>query len=360
MKKIIGLLLAVLMCIGMVGCISGQSTIVEETRSIIDGASREVIIPQKIERIVCVGVGALRYTCYMQGEELVVGVEDYETEPGMSRLYNHVNFDQFKDLPIIGTNGEPFVEEIINVAPEVIVMSQSAAVDADELQNKTGIPVVVVPGSDTTLDEKAYQTIKIMGELYNKVERANELTNYLKGIEADITKRTKDVAMADKPSTYVCGVSFKGAHGFEGTEAGYGPFKLIGANNLADTVNHEGAFDIDLEQILKWDPEIIFIDTNGMQLVNEDYAKNKDFYEGLTAVKEGRVYSQISFRSCAANLDTALIDAYYAGTILYPEQFADIEIESKVGEIFEVLLGTNPYPEMKENGYELKAITIGQ
>ena len=70
--------------------------------------------------------------------------------------------------------------------------------------------------------------------------------------------------------------------------------------------------------------------------------------------------SQISFRSCAANLDTALIDAYYAGTILYPEQFADIEIESKVGEIFEVLLGTNPYPEMKENGYELKAITIGQ
>ena len=52
---------------------------------------------------------------------------------------------------------------------------------------------------------------------------------------------------------------FKGAHGFEGTEAYYGPFELIHANNLANTTDQTGAFDIDLEQVLTWDPEIIFL-----------------------------------------------------------------------------------------------------
>ena len=70
---------------------------------------RSVEIPADVQRIVCVGVGALRYTCYVGGADRVVGVEDYETKPGMSRLYNYVNFDRFQDLPVTGTNGEPFV-----------------------------------------------------------------------------------------------------------------------------------------------------------------------------------------------------------------------------------------------------------
>ena len=279
---------------------------------------------------------------------------------GMSRLYNYVNFDKFKDLPVTGTNGEPNIEEIITAGPQVIVMSSYASADADDLQEKSGIPVVMVPGSDTTLDDNAYETIRIMGELYGKEDRAQELTAYLKGIQKDLDDRTADIPEEDKPSVYVAGVSFKGAHGFEGTEAYYGPFELIHANNLANTTDQTGAFDIDLEQVLTWDPEIIFLDFNGMSLINEDYADNPDYYQNLTAVKEGKVYSQISFRSSASNLETALADAYYAACIMYPEQFSDIDPVEKAGEIFTALLGTNPYEDLKEAGYEFRQITIGE
>lgn len=291
---------------------------------------------------------------------MVVGVEDYEVKEGMSRLYNYVNFDKFKDLPVTGTNGEPNIEEIITAGPQVIVMSSYASADADDLQEKSGIPVVMVPGSDTTLDDNAYETIRIMGELYGKEDRAQELTAYLKGIQKDLDDRTADIPEEDKPSVYVAGVSFKGAHGFEGTEAYYGPFELIHANNLANTTDQTGAFDIDLEQVLTWDPEIIFLDFNGMSLINEDYADNPDYYQNLTAVKEGKVYSQISFRSSASNLETALADAYYAACIMYPEQFSDIDPVEKAGEIFTALLGTNPYEDLKEAGYEFRQITIGE
>lgn len=360
MKKLLVMLLTLSMVLSMaVGTVTVFAE-TEETRVIVDSMDRSVEIPADVQRIVCVGVGALRYTCYVGGADRVVGVEDYETKPGMSRLYNYVNFDRFQDLPVTGTNGEPFVEEIVNVEPQVIVMSAYAKQDPDELSQKTGTPVVVVPGSDTTLDEKAYTTIRILGELYGLEDRAEALTSYLLGIQEDLEQRTVSIPDDQKPSCYVGGVSFKGHHGFEGTEAYYGPFELIHANNLANTTQQTGAFNIDVEQVLSWDPEFIFLDFNGMKLINEDYQAHPDFYEALTAVQEGKVYSQISFRSSASNLETALADAYYAACIMFPQQFQDIDPVEKAGEIFTMLLGSNPYDDLKGAGYEFRPIVIGE
>lgn len=353
MKRIVRAWALALMCLAL-----ALPAVAEETRMLTDAAGREVEIPAQVERVVCTGVGALRYTCYVGAQELVVGVEQYETEPSLERLYSYVNRDRFAGLPAIGANGEPDAEAILAADPQVIVMS--AYVDgADDLQARTGIPVVVVPGSDTTLDDGAFETIRLLGELYGVENRAAELTDYLREVEADLAARTADIPAEEKPSVYVCGVSFQGAHGFEGTEAHYGPLELIGADNLANQTGQASAFDIDPEQVLAWDPDVILIDYNGLPLIAEDYAADPDFYNALTAVREGRVYAQISFRSYASNLETALADAYYAGTVIYPERFADIDIAQKADEIFTMLLGEAVYADLVENGYAFQAVKLG-
>ena len=96
MKKIIAFFLLAVLCLSLfAGCqTTGENA--DNTRTITDSAGRQVNVPDKVESIVCVGVGALRYTCYVGAQDLVVGVEDYEVKPGMTRLYNYVNLNKNK------------------------------------------------------------------------------------------------------------------------------------------------------------------------------------------------------------------------------------------------------------------------
>lgn len=202
-RRWICLLLAVLMVLACTAC--GAKTNDDasgDVRTLTDGKNRTVEVPKQVDRVVCVGVGALRYSCYVGAADRAVGVEDYETKAGMSRLYNYVNFDKFKDLPVTGTNGEPYVEQIIDVAPQVIVMSAYASCDADELSAKTGIPVFVVPGSDTTLDDAAYETIRLLGELYGLETRAQELPSTSRASRPTSTRaRPRSRTIRSRPST---------------------------------------------------------------------------------------------------------------------------------------------------------------
>ena len=88
---------------------------------------------------------------------------------------------------------------------------------------------------------------------------------------------------------------------------------------------------------------------------------NPDFYDSLSAVENGRLYSQISFRSSATNAELALADAYYAGTVLYPEQFADIDPAEKFDEIFRMMLGVeDAYSQYAAQGYTFSELKLGE
>ncbi|MFR8333973.1 MAG: hypothetical protein ACLU9S_17750 [Oscillospiraceae bacterium] len=87
---------------------------------------------------------------------------------------------------------------------------------------------MMVPGSDTTLDDKAYETIhRILGELYGKEDRAEELTVYLHGIEKDLGPAGGGYP-EEQPTAYVCGVSFKAPTGLKEHRGFYGPLSSSG------------------------------------------------------------------------------------------------------------------------------------
>lgn len=337
------------------------------TQKVTDLLEREVEVPANVDSVIALGAGALRMISYAGAQNMVIGVEESEHDQTLAKCYNYVNYDSFKDLPIVGTGGagtyEAYEEEILELAPDVIFAAYPEDL-ADDLQNKTGIPVVVITYDGGMFDEKLYKSMEIIGDVLNCQDRCTEVVDALKGWQEDLNNRTANIPEESKPIAFTGACSFKGGHGIEGTYAQFPPFTAIGAKNVADGLSESPkGIVVDLEQITVWDPEYIFLDPNNMNLVNEDYKVNPNFYESLSAVKNGKVYTQVAYNWYTTNVETAVVDSYYAGKIMFPDAFEDVDIKVLADEVYTTLLGdaaAGYYDALVEGGLGWRQLTIGK
>ena len=383
MKKVLALLFVFIMIAGLAACntpsASNTSTPPTEsstppssptedstTRTVTDVWGRAVEIPSTVEGIICLGSGAPRMAAYLDVIDMLVGAEDSDIGTlTVSRDYSPVYHEALKALPSVGAGGgsgnnNGYPEQIITIAPDVILACFSAEA-AEELQKQTGIPVVAVRYISTGLaNDTFYAAMRVFAEVVGAETRCEEVLSFIDSCKEDMNNRTKDVPESEKLKAYTGAVTFNGKHGFAGTYSKFGPFAVVNALNVADEVSEEGFYETDLEKIIVWDPDVIFLDPGNMSLVNDEYATNPEYFKTVRAVQEGRVYTMPSFNAAGTNISYALMDAYYAGIVLFPEQFADIDIAEKSAEILTLFLGENIYDEMAEGGLYYGTITIGE
>jgi iron complex transport system substrate-binding protein len=148
----------------------------------------------------------------------------------------------------------------------------------------------------------------------------------------------------------VGGIGYRGAFGIESTEKRYTPFDWLGVNNVAERVPGIGSHVfMDKEGLLRLNPDVIFIDGGGLALVQDDFRKKPEFYKALKAFANDQVYALLPFNWYTTNIDTALVDAYAVGKILYPKQFEGLDPESEADKIYSFLVGRPVYQEMKKD-----------
>lgn len=376
MRRFVALLLALLALTALSACgatpaeesDSTQTAVDADSdavRTVVDCYGREVEILEEVKTVVCTGSGALRMVCYLQCADKLVGVEDTDKnyETSTLRDYAHVYYETLQALPSIGKGGgtanTAYVEELIALQPDVILSGYSQEA-LEDLARTTGIPCVSVRAlSINFIDESFYTAMAVAADVLGAQARCEEILTWIDGCKADLSARTADIPEADKPLCYAGAVTYSGTHGFTGTYSNFGPFLAIGARNAADEVEEEGYYDADPEKILSWDPDVIFLDPGSLDLVQEEYASNPGFFDALTAVQTSQIYACVSYNNYSTNVGYAIADAYYAGTVLFPEQFADVDIAAKTDEILEFLLGEGYYTDMTDDGLAFGPLEIG-
>ena len=338
------------------------------TITVTDLTNRTVTVPASPQRIIGVGAGDVRMLVYLQSTDKIVGVDQMEKGPtnktalgmgmpsGTDRPYSLAH-PELGEKPYIGTNRVDDPELIIAQKPDVIFATWRTAKDADALQEKTGVPVVTLVSGDLGKSKaQFYQSLRLMGKILGKDARAEEVIAFIDATIADLNTRTADAAKTQSKKVYIGGVSFNGAHGILSTEPTYPSLKMINGNNVASGAGTGGQVMIDKEQLLAWDPDVIFIDESSYALVAADL---KDpTYQSLKAVKNKQVYGLMPYNWYANNYDTVLANAYYMGKILYPDQFSDIEPGQKADEIYTTLDGKAVYSDMKELFGGYKPLTV--
>lgn len=361
MKKMFASLLIMLCVTGVV--IAKSEPTDGKTITVTDMAKRTVVVPFDPQRIICLSSGTLRLITYLQATDRVVGIEDFEKARSFARPYI-IAHQELTNLPKIGPGGpgsinkEPDLEAVLQLEPDIIFISYMESSNADALQKKIGIPVVVLThGRFASFDELVYDSLRVAGKILNKEKRAEEVIAFIENYRKDLKARTGDIPDSTKPEVYIGAIGYKGVQGIESTDVGYTPFQWIGANNVAKKISDkkEHLF-VDKEQLLSLNPSMIFIDGGGLNLVKQDIAKRPDYYKGLKAFNDGKVYILYPFNYYVTNVDTAIADAYAAGKILYPDKFKDVDLQKKADEIYSFLVGKPVYKDMEKDFGPLGAV----
>ncbi len=331
-----------------------------EARVITDAAGRLVEIPDRVERVICSGPGALRLLTYLEAQDRAVAVDSMERRKPRfeARPYALAN-PQFKALPLFGNfRGHDNPELILGLAPPPQVIFKTFAAmghDPVELQQKTGIPVVILNYGDLGVNRRHfYQALEIMGVVLDRQARARRLISFFDAAIADLKGRTADIPDDQRPACFVGGIAFKGPHGFQATEPGYPPFVFAGLRNLAHdpkmgktALRHS---NIAKEKIVLWDPGFLFMDLSTLQMGNGSGAlhelKTDPAYRSLTAVKNGRVYGLLPYNWYTRNFGSILANAYFLGNLFFPERFTDIDPVARADEIYLFLVGNPVFKQM--------------
>jgi iron complex transport system substrate-binding protein len=353
-KECFIILVFVLSSLLLGGCTSdvADSRLMENKIFVTDVLGRTVEIDKEAKRVVTVGPGALRLCCYFNNISMIVGVEQIDKDITTGKSYL-MAYPELANLPVIGQGGpnnSPDAEKILTVAPDIIFSTYATdKTTVDKLQSKIGVPVIAIGyGASATFDYNVYTSLRLIGKTTGMEQKAEEIIGYMESCKNDLYMRTKEISDDGKSSVYVGGLGMKGAHGIESTQAKYSLFDAVNAKNVVDEIEATGTLMIDKEKLIEWNPDKIFIDLSGFELILQDYKKNPSYYNALSAFKNCEVYSLLPYNFYSTNIDTAIADAYYIGKVLYPEKFADIDPVKKADEIYKTLLNKELYNEMAE------------
>ncbi len=326
------------------GCKHTSKKEVKEKQVITDMLGRKLSIPKDIKRVICLRAGALRMLVYLDASKYAVGIEEGEVRGNRPYIMAHPELLQ---LPIIGPSMGGDAELIAEASPELIFVTYSTVSDADALQKQTGIPVVAItcPEFDQQPDT-LFASLLLMGQILGKTARADSLISYMQQSIDALKARSSGVNNTNKPSVFVGGISYSGARGILSTQAAYPPFVFTQANNVAASINkkaisHIKGTYIDKEQLMLWNPDLLFIDVSGWQLVQQDIRPSTPLFASLDAVKNNRIYTLFPYNNYAISYEMVLANAWFVGKVLYPQQFADITICEKINEIMQCFLGNN-------------------
>ena len=389
-KRLLAVLLALTMVFGMAACGSSDSGAKQEspapasvepaventeapetaepaeeaagTRVVTDMLGREVEIPAVVHTIVPICDVPIMIS-YLGITDMIVGIEECEISDNPIRIYANGHAEEWSTLPNVGTSAGTsafYPEQIIEANPDVIITSNPVET-AEDIQRQTGIPVLCVPNSMKPFTPEYAEALLFISDICGCEERGRELVDYINSNLEDLARRVSGLDDSQKPKVLGGAATFRGGHSIDGVYKIYPAFNALGINNVAKDVEGKSTALVDKEMILQWDPDIIFLDAGNVGLVREDYASNPDFFASLKAFQNGKIYQMPNYNSHVYNVDVSLLNAYYIGSLVYPELFADIDFEAKASEIFEMFDGKPDYLNvLTEAGYGYGQVILGE
>ena len=333
-----------------------ESTSSESSVIVTDMIGRQVeVVPGSYTRVVCIGAGALRMYSYINGADLLCGVEDIDNTSLQNRpkmfdsvaIPYRIAFEtEFSALPSCGVGGPQAqaaeAEKILSCNPDIVISEYEDVDKENALQEQLGVPVITLrSGPNNVFDDSFKGSLRLLGQLFGKEERAENLISFIDSERAAISARTTSVAEDQKPSVYICGLGNWGTTNHLMTMPNYVAFDVANVRNAASGLTNKGVQAIEKEyfEALGKDIDIIVMDAAAVKNVKPLFKEDPGMFSSCKAWQDGEVYLQMAFNAYYTNYELALANTWFIAKSVYPELFSDVDLAAKMDEITKVFLG---------------------
>jgi len=317
-----------------------------------DSWERSMHVPDSIRSVTCLGSGALRLICYMDLADRVKYIEGNEKRRSVPYILAN---PRLREREVIGAGNNYDTELLAVSSTELIVTTFKGGAEADRLRKLTGKPVFALKYGNLGDDiDDFLNSISLIGNAFGKEGRADSLISYINATIAELKSRVAGVYDPEL-SAYIGGVAYSGSHGLTSTLNDYPPFSFISVRNSAgEALNESGKAKItnnnttiDAEQLIEWDPDFLFLDASGTAIWMNEI--DKPVFNGtMKAFRQKKVFTVLPYNWYTINYENVLCNSWYVGKTIYPEAFADVDIDAKCREIYKVFLGKDVFDEMNK------------
>ena len=342
-KKMIVWLLVLLMILsgcGSLSDVSKQKNAVEFT----DSLGRTVTVPETITRIAVSGPLSQVYILPLAGD-LLVGVSNAFAENAKAYISEEI-LNKTEIGQLYGGKREMDLEALLAADPDVVIdigqAKGSMAEDFDALTQQTGIPFIHIDAEVASAAE-AYRTL---GKLLDQEEKAERLAAWCEGTYADILTLMAQVDADNARKTLLYCLGEKGTNVIaEGSF--HGQIINLMSKNIAvleDVVSSGDGNQVDLEQILLWNPEVIVFAYDSCY----DTIGQAAQWQNVAAVSAGTYY-EAPYGPYGWLSSPPAVQSYlgmlWLGEILYPEYTA-YDLQEVVTQYYELFYGCKLTDEM--------------
>ncbi len=302
------------------------------------GTEEEIAYPEDPQRLAAVYGPSYELLAMLGAEDKIVVRADVQTA---DFPWAEVVFGKIAQIPMLNNvHTSVNFEELMKYEPE-IVYTFPRENELTQLK-KAGVPALAGETSET-LDGLKRQVRNYAATLGEDAEaRAEAYCRYFDEKLAMVEERTSQIPDSGKPKVYYAGVDVLTTYGkysdmMEVIEAAGGipVSKELEAGNRSQ---------INYEQLMSWNPDVIFIDHGGMNdgdTVEElrEEIMSDPVYSALTAVKNEEVYlSPSGVFYWDMGIQKILLVMNMA-KILHPDEFADLDMEAEVMTFYEKFFG---------------------
>ena len=308
-----------------------------ETREFTDSTGRTVILPTQITRIAITGPLSQIYILPLAGD-LLVGVSNAYAEDAALYLPSYI-FEKTEIGQLYGGKGEMDLEALLAAGPDVVIdigeAKKTTAEDLESLTQQTGIPFIHIDATVATAPE-AYRTL---GKLLGREEKAEELAQWcettytgitamMEKVDADNARKTLLYCLGDKGINVIAEGSF------------HGETIHLMSKNLAvveDVVSGGAGNEVDLEQILLWDPEVIIFAPDSCY----DEIAGSPQWQSVGAVNRGDFYRTPAGPYGWLSSPPAVqryLGMLWLGALLYPE-YTEYDLQEEITAYYQLFYG---------------------